>query len=29
MLVAQALIEGLPLITADAQLGDYGVETRW
>jgi PIN domain nuclease of toxin-antitoxin system len=29
LLVAQALIERLPIITADARLGEYGVEVRW
>lgn len=29
MLAAQALIERLPVVTADARLGEYGVETRW
>jgi PIN domain nuclease of toxin-antitoxin system len=29
VLVAQALIERLPLITADARFEAYGVDTRW
>jgi PIN domain nuclease of toxin-antitoxin system len=29
LLVAQALTEGLPILTADARFGDYGVDTRW
>ena len=29
VLVAQALIERLPIVTADAHLGEYGVEVRW
>lgn len=29
ILVAQALIEGVAIITADAHLGDYGVRVRW
>jgi PIN domain nuclease of toxin-antitoxin system len=29
LLVAQALIEGLPVITADARFGEYGVDVRW
>lgn len=29
MLVAQALIERLPLVTVDARLADYGVDARW
>lgn len=29
MLVAQALVEGLPVITADAHFGEYGVEAWW
>jgi PIN domain nuclease of toxin-antitoxin system len=29
ILVAQALIEGVAIITTDAQLGDYGVQVRW
>ena len=29
LLVAQALIERLPIITADARFSGYGVEVRW
>jgi len=29
MLVAQAQIEGLPIITSDARIGDYDVEVIW
>jgi PIN domain nuclease of toxin-antitoxin system len=29
LLVAQAQIEGVPVITADAAFGAYGVETCW
>jgi PIN domain nuclease of toxin-antitoxin system len=29
MLVAQALTERLPVVTADAHFGEYGVEARW
>lgn len=29
LLVAQALIERLPLITTDARFNQYGVEVRW
>jgi PIN domain nuclease of toxin-antitoxin system len=29
VLVAQALMERLPIITADARFGEYGVEVRW
>jgi PIN domain nuclease of toxin-antitoxin system len=29
ILVAQALIERLPIITADARFGQYGVEVHW
>ena len=29
LLVAQALVEGLPILTADRQLEPYGVETVW
>ncbi len=29
MLVAQALVERLPIITTDARFIDYGVEVRW
>jgi PIN domain nuclease of toxin-antitoxin system len=29
LLIAQALVERLPIITADARLSDYGVEVRW
>jgi PIN domain nuclease of toxin-antitoxin system len=29
VLVAQALIERLPIITADPHFGEYGVEVRW
>ncbi len=29
LLVAQAAIERLPIITADARLRDYGVDVRW
>lgn len=29
MLVAQALAESLPLVTADERLGEYGVQTLW
>jgi PIN domain nuclease of toxin-antitoxin system len=29
LLVAQALAERLPIVTADARFSDYGVEVRW
>lgn len=29
LLVAQSLVEGLPVVTADARFAPYGVETRW
>ena len=29
LLVAQAIIERLPIITADARFADYGVDVRW
>jgi PIN domain nuclease of toxin-antitoxin system len=29
VLIAQALTERLPVVTADARFGDYGVEVRW
>ena len=29
LLIAQALIERVPVITADARFGDYGVDVRW
>jgi PIN domain nuclease of toxin-antitoxin system len=29
LLIAQALTERLPIITADARFNDYGVEVRW
>ena len=29
LLVAQAISEQLPIITADARFNDYGVEVRW
>ena len=29
MLVAQSQIEGLPIITSDARIGDYDVEVIW
>ena len=29
LLVAQALSEGMPIVSADARFGAYGVETRW
>ena len=29
MLIAQAQIEGLPIVTADPVFGEYGVETVW
>jgi PIN domain nuclease of toxin-antitoxin system len=29
ILVAQALIERLPIVTADPHFGQYGVEVRW
>jgi PIN domain nuclease of toxin-antitoxin system len=29
LLVGQALIEGIPIITADPAIGQYGVETIW
>jgi PIN domain nuclease of toxin-antitoxin system len=29
LLIAQALVEGLPVVTADARFGAYGVEVRW
>jgi PIN domain nuclease of toxin-antitoxin system len=29
MLVAQAQIEGLPILTSDARIGDYDVEVIW
>jgi PIN domain nuclease of toxin-antitoxin system len=29
VLVAQALTERLPVVTADARFGEYGLEVRW
>jgi PIN domain nuclease of toxin-antitoxin system len=29
LLVAQALVEGMPVVSADTRFGAYGVETRW
>jgi PIN domain nuclease of toxin-antitoxin system len=29
LLIAQALVEGLPIVTADARFGAYGVDVRW
>jgi PIN domain nuclease of toxin-antitoxin system len=29
VLVAQALIERLPIVTSDPRFGEYGVEIRW
>jgi PIN domain nuclease of toxin-antitoxin system len=29
LLVAQALIERLPVVTGDTHFGEYGVEVRW
>jgi PIN domain nuclease of toxin-antitoxin system len=29
LLVAQALVDRLPVVTGDAQFGAYGVATRW
>lgn len=29
LMVAQALAENLPVVTADARFGDYGVEVCW
>jgi PIN domain nuclease of toxin-antitoxin system len=29
LLVAQALVERLPIVTTDARFADYGVEVRW
>jgi PIN domain nuclease of toxin-antitoxin system len=29
LLVAQALTEGLPIVTADARFHEYAVDTRW
>jgi PIN domain nuclease of toxin-antitoxin system len=29
LLVAQAIVDRLPVVTADAQFGAYGVTTRW
>jgi PIN domain nuclease of toxin-antitoxin system len=29
LLIAQAAVEGLPLVTADAQMDAYGVEVIW
>jgi len=29
ILVAQAVIEGLPIVTTDARFGEYGVDVRW
>jgi PIN domain nuclease of toxin-antitoxin system len=29
LLVAQALWEGMAILSADARFGAYGVETRW
>lgn len=29
LVIAQALVEGLPVITADPRFGDYGVELLW
>ncbi len=29
ILVAQAVIEGLPVVTTDARFAEYGVDVRW
>ncbi len=29
LLIAQALVEGLPIVTADARFAAYGVDVRW
>jgi PIN domain nuclease of toxin-antitoxin system len=29
LLVAQSLVERMPVVSADARFGAYGVETRW
>jgi PIN domain nuclease of toxin-antitoxin system len=29
LLVAQALVEGIPIVTGDRRFGAYGVDTRW
>jgi PIN domain nuclease of toxin-antitoxin system len=29
LLIAQALVEPLPVVTADARFADYGVDVRW
>lgn len=29
LLIAQALAEGLPIVTADARFREYAVDTRW
>lgn len=29
VLVAQALIERLPIVTTEAHFGEYGVKVRW
>jgi PIN domain nuclease of toxin-antitoxin system len=29
LLVAQALIERVPIVTTDARFGEYGVDVRW
>lgn len=29
LLVAQALVERLPVVTADARLREYGIDVRW
>jgi PIN domain nuclease of toxin-antitoxin system len=29
LLVAQALTEGLPIVTADTRFHEYAVDTRW
>jgi PIN domain nuclease of toxin-antitoxin system len=29
MLVAQALVDGVPIVTGDPRIGRYGVQTIW
>jgi PIN domain nuclease of toxin-antitoxin system len=29
LIVAQALVEGVPVLTADSRFGGYGVDVRW
>jgi PIN domain nuclease of toxin-antitoxin system len=29
VLVAQALVERVPVITSDARFGEYGVDSHW